>query len=91
MRGRFVGNPANGGEGPSEITYFGVTFPKDEWIAVNPVVASQLAHNTHFEFETEAEAAEAEVVVEEPKRGKKAKSAPESEVAADEAVIEAED
>ena len=27
MRGRFIGNPANDGEGGKEITFFGVTFP----------------------------------------------------------------
>ena len=71
MRGRFIGNPANNGEGAPEITFFGVTFPKGEWVNyIDPTVASRLAGNTHFEFQTDAEAAEADAPVEKPKKGK---------------------
>ncbi len=47
---RYVGDPRNDGEGPDQVTIWGVTFPKggdvtvtDEWLA------ERLAGNSHFE------------------------------------------
>lgn len=50
MKARFIGNPANDGEGPRTITVFGVEFVKGEWVTIeDPATFARLEANSHWE------------------------------------------
>lgn len=56
MRVRFVGNPANGFDGPDVLPLFGVEFVKGEWTEVDASVFARLSRHSHFAVEGEDEA-----------------------------------
>lgn len=51
MEAKFIGDPANGGQGPGTITIQGVTFTYDKWMKVDPgsALARKLQGSNHFE------------------------------------------
>lgn len=51
MRARFIGDPRNGGEGASALSFAGVAFVKGEWSDVPDAFAAKLAGNNHFEVD----------------------------------------
>lgn len=53
MRARFIGDPTNGGEGPSGLSLFGVDFVKGEWADVPRQFAAKIAGNSHFETDAD--------------------------------------
>ncbi|MDM8352896.1 hypothetical protein [Brevundimonas diminuta] len=50
-KARFIGDPNHNGDGPDELTLYGVEFVKGEWIAVPANVAAKLSGNNHFEID----------------------------------------
>ncbi len=49
MRARFIGDPRNGGEGASALSFAGVEFVKGEWTDVPEAFAAKIAGHSHFE------------------------------------------
>lgn len=50
MKFRFIGDPANGGDGPDMTTLHGVDFPKGQAVTVaSEALMALLAGNSHFE------------------------------------------
>lgn len=51
MKAKFIGDPTTVGDVqlPETFTAFGVTFPRNKWVAVPDAVASKFAGNSHFE------------------------------------------
>lgn len=55
MKARFIGDPRHDGEGPEQITCFGLAFVKGEWREV-PDGMPKIAGHSHFEIEQSAAA-----------------------------------
>jgi hypothetical protein len=51
VRARFVGNPNNGGEGPSVLPLLGLQFVKGEWQNVPVEAFARLSRHNHFEVD----------------------------------------
>lgn len=49
MQARFIGDPRHGGDGPAVLEWYGLSFPKGEWIEVSDEVAGRLSGHSHFE------------------------------------------
>lgn len=61
MRARFIGDPRNGGEGASALSFAGVDFIKGEWSDVPDSFAAKIAGNNHFEVDANKDEAADEV------------------------------
>ena len=49
MEARFIGDPANGFDGPRTITLFETTFTKGRWVGVDEKHRTKLDGNCHFQ------------------------------------------
>lgn len=54
MKARFIGDPRHNGDGPEQITCFGLSFIKGEWRDVGEEELPRLIGHSHFEIKEAA-------------------------------------